>query len=128
MTCLLEGIVMESLIVAVVVEDFHCMFGHVLLKGKLGGKCLCQRIVDFKVNKAKMAEMFDKHSDALVALLGELPFQLRIKSHSSGHHLVNRDALSWLGGNEYFVISLGFLALPGKLGHCPKKAASALGC
>jgi hypothetical protein len=25
------------------------------------------------------------------------------------------------------VISLGFLASPGKLGHCPKKAASALG-
>jgi hypothetical protein len=52
---------------------------------------------------------------------------LRIKSHFSGHHLVDRGALSWLGGNEYFVISINFLALPGKLGRGPKKAACALG-
>jgi hypothetical protein len=52
---------------------------------------------------------------------------LRIKSHFGGRHLVNRDALSWLGGNEHFMISLGFLTLPGKLGHRPQKAACALG-
>jgi hypothetical protein len=55
----------ESLVVAAVVEDFHSMFGRVLLKGKLGGKCLCQQIVDLKVNEAEMAEMVDKHGDAL---------------------------------------------------------------
>jgi hypothetical protein len=37
------------------------------------------------------------------------------------------DSLSRFGGNEDFVGSLGFLALPGKLGHCTKKAAGALG-
>jgi hypothetical protein len=41
MTCLLEGIVAESPIVVVVMEGFHSVFGRVLLKGKLGGKCLC---------------------------------------------------------------------------------------
>ncbi len=41
--------------------------------------------------------------------------------------MVDRDTLSRFGHNENFVISLGFLALPGKLGHCPKKAACALG-
>jgi hypothetical protein len=50
-----------------------------------------------------------------------------IKSHFSGRHLINRDALSWLGGDENFVISLDFLALLGKLVHHPKKAACALG-
>ncbi len=122
-TCLSKGIVVESPVVAVVVEDFHSMFGFVLLEGKLGGKCLCQQIVKLK----GMAVVVDNHSGALVALLGEFPFQLRIKSHFGGCHLVDRDALSWLGGNEHFLISLGFLALPGKLGHHPKKAACALG-
>ncbi len=41
--------------------------------------------------------------------------------------MVHSDALSRLGGDEDFVGSLGFLALPGKLGHCTKVAASALG-
>jgi hypothetical protein len=107
-------------VVAVVVEDFHSMFDCVLLKGKLGGKCLCQQIIKLKVNKVKTAEMVDKHSDALVALLGELPFQLHVKPYFGGRHLVNRDALSWLGDNEYFIIRLGFLASPEKLGHGPR--------
>ncbi len=47
MTCLSEGIVVESPVVAVVVEDFHSLFGRVLLKGKLGSKYICQQIVKF---------------------------------------------------------------------------------
>jgi hypothetical protein len=39
--CLLEGVVEELPVVAVVVENFHSMFGQVLLKGKLGGECFC---------------------------------------------------------------------------------------
>jgi hypothetical protein len=74
MTCLLEGVLVELPLVAVIVEDFHSVFSRVLLKGKLGNKCLCQQIVDLKVNKAETAEMVDKHGDALAALLGEFPF------------------------------------------------------
>ncbi len=81
MTCLSEGNVMGLPLVAVVVEDYHSVFSRVLLKGKLGKKCLCQQIVDLKVNKAETAEMVDKHGDALVALLGEFSFQLCVKSH-----------------------------------------------
>jgi hypothetical protein len=40
--CLLEGVVVELPVVAVVVEDLHSVFGCVLLEGKLGGECLCQ--------------------------------------------------------------------------------------
>ncbi len=74
MTCLLEGIVMELLVVTVVVEDFHSVFGRVLLKGKLGGKCLCQRIIKLRVNKAEMAVVVNEHGGTLVALLSEFPF------------------------------------------------------
>ncbi len=41
MTCLLEGIVVESPIVAVVVKDVHSVFGRVLHKSKLGAERLC---------------------------------------------------------------------------------------
>ncbi len=41
--------------------------------------------------------------------------------------MVDRDALSWFGCNKDLVGSLGFLALPGKLGHRTKKTAGALG-
>jgi hypothetical protein len=73
-TCLLVSIVVELPHVAVVVEDFHFMFGHVLLEGKLGGKCLCQQIVELKVNKVEMAVVIDKHGGTLIALLGEFSF------------------------------------------------------
>ncbi len=33
-----------------------------------------KKIADLKVNKVETAEMVDKHSGALVALLGEFPF------------------------------------------------------
>jgi hypothetical protein len=41
--------------------------------------------------------------------------------------LVNGDALSRFGGNKDLVGSLGFLALPGKLGHHTKEAVGTLG-
>ncbi len=41
--------------------------------------------------------------------------------------LMLRDALPRLGCNKDLVVGLGFLALPGKLGHWAKQAASTLG-
>jgi hypothetical protein len=41
--------------------------------------------------------------------------------------LIHQDALSRFGCNKDLVVGLGFLALPGKLGHHSKKAASTLG-
>ncbi len=37
------------------------MFGCILLKGKLGSECLCQQIVELKVNKAETAVVVDGH-------------------------------------------------------------------
>ncbi len=74
-----------------------------------------------------MAIVVDKDGGTLVALLGKFAFQLSIETHFGGHHLVDGDTLSMFGRDENFVISLGFLALPGKLGHHAKKAACALG-
>jgi hypothetical protein len=36
---LLEGIVMEASVVAMIIKDLDSMFCSVLLEGKLGGKC-----------------------------------------------------------------------------------------
>ena len=71
--------------------------------------------------------MVGKDGGNLVMLLGKSPFQLQIKVYFSRYHLVNGDALSRFGGNKDLVGSLGFLALPGKLGHHTKKAAVTLG-
>ncbi len=74
-----------------------------------------------------MDVVVDEDGGTLVALLGKFAFQLHIETHFSGPHLVDRDTLSRFGCDENFVISLGFLALPGKLGHCAEKSACALG-
>ncbi len=37
--CLSDGVVVKAPVVAVVVRDFDSVFGHILFKSKLGGKC-----------------------------------------------------------------------------------------
>jgi hypothetical protein len=84
MVCLLKGIVVKLPIVAVGVEDFHSMYSRILLKGKLGGKCLCQQtVVELKVYKVEMAVVVDKDGGALVALLVKFAFQLCVETHFS---------------------------------------------
>ncbi len=102
------------------------MFCHVLLEGKLGGKCFVRSIVELELDKLEAAEVVNKDGGAFVALLGEFAFQLCIKSHFHQHHLVNRDALSRFGCDEDLVVGLGFLSLPRKLCHRAKQAASTL--
>jgi hypothetical protein len=41
--------------------------------------------------------------------------------------LIHQDALSRFGCDKYLGVGLGFLALPGKLGHCAKQASCTLG-
>ncbi len=57
------------------------MFCHILLKGKLGGKCFVGSIIKLEVGKLEAAEVVDKDGGTFVALLGEFAFQLCIKSH-----------------------------------------------
>jgi hypothetical protein len=96
MACLLEGIVMKSPVIAVVVEDLHSIFSHILLKGKLSSECFCRRIVKLEVDKVEAAVVVDKDGGALVVLLGKVAFQLHVETHFSGRHLVNGDTLSSL--------------------------------
>ncbi len=69
------------------------------------------------------------HEDrgASVSLFGEFSFHLCIKSDLSRCHLVNGDALPWLGCNKDLVRSLGFSAVPWDSGHRAKETSSALG-
>ncbi len=79
--CLLESVVLEASVVAVIMQDLDSVFCSILFEGKLGGKCFVRLIVELKVDKLKAAEVVDEDSGALVALLGKFAFQLCIKSH-----------------------------------------------
>ncbi len=124
---LLEGVVMESSIVTVVVQDFDSVFYRILLKGKLCGKCFIGLVVELEMDKLEAAEVVDKDSGTFVALLAHFAFQLCVKYHFPQCHLVNQDALYRFGCHKDLVVGLGFLALLRKLGHCPKEAACSLG-
>jgi hypothetical protein len=117
---------MEASVVAVVMKDLDSVFCQVLLKGKLGGKCFVGLVDEVEVNKSKAAIVVKKDGGALIAFLGECAFQLCIKFHFCQRHLIHQDTLSRFGCNKDLVVGLGFLALPGKLSHCSKKAACTL--
>ncbi len=96
------------------------MFCHVLFKGKLGGECFVGLVIELEVDKLDVAEVVGKDGGAFVAFLGELAFQLCVKSHFCQRHLVNQDALSRFGRDKDLVFGLGFLALLRKLCHRAK--------
>jgi hypothetical protein len=79
--CLLEGVVMEVLVIAVIMEDLGSMFCSILFKGKLGGECFLGLVVELEVDKLKAAIVVDKDGGTLIALLGKFAFQLCIKSY-----------------------------------------------
>ncbi len=81
MACLSEGVVVETSIIAVVMEDLDSMLCSILLKGKLGGESFVGLIVKLEVDKSKAAEVVDKDDGALVALLGKFALQLCIKTY-----------------------------------------------
>ncbi len=103
------------------------MFCSILFEGKFCGKSFVRLVIKLEVAKTEATIVANKDGGAFVALLGEFAFQLCKKSHFSWGHLVDQDALSRFGCNKDLVVGLGFLALPGKLGHCAKQAASTLG-
>jgi hypothetical protein len=72
---------MEAFIVAVIMEDLDSMFCSVLFKGKLSSKCFLGLVVELEVDKAKAAEVIDKDSGALIALLGKFAFDLCTKTY-----------------------------------------------
>ncbi len=127
MACLSDGIVMETSVVLVVMEDLDSMLCSILLEGKLGGNSFIGLVVELEVDKSKATEVVNEDSGTLVALIGKFALQLCINTYLCQHHLIHRDALSRFGPNKYLVVGLGFLASPGKLGHCPKQASFTIG-
>ncbi len=74
---LLEGVVEEATIVAVVVLDLHTVISGEGLEGAFGCYGLFGLIVDLEVDKAQAAVVVDKDRGAPVVLLGKFPFHLR---------------------------------------------------
>ncbi len=82
MACLLEGIVMEASIVAVIMENLVSIFCSVLLEGELGGECFAGLVVKLEVDKTDAAEVVEENDGAaLIALLGKFAFELCIKTY-----------------------------------------------
>jgi hypothetical protein len=79
--CLSEGVVMETSVVAVVMEDLDSMLCSILLEGKLGGKSFVGLVVELEVDESKAAEVVDKDGGSLVVLLGKFALQLCIKTY-----------------------------------------------
>jgi hypothetical protein len=79
--CLLEGVVMEASVVAVIMQDLDSVFCSVLLKDELGGKWFVGLAVELEVDKSDAAEVVGKDGGALVVLLGKFALQLCIKTY-----------------------------------------------
>jgi len=83
MAGLLEGVVVEVPVVAVVVEDLHAVLGGECLEGAFGSESFGGCIVDFEVDEAQTAEVVNKNGGAPVAPPGEFAFHLRQESDFS---------------------------------------------
>ncbi len=77
--CLLEGIVGEAPIIAVVVLDPNAMLSSEGLEGAFGGDGFDRRIIDLEVDIPESTVVVDKDGSATIALLGEFAFELRDK-------------------------------------------------
>jgi len=73
---LLEGVVVEAPVVAVVVGDLHIVLGGECLEGAFGSESFRGCIVHLK-DKAQTAEVVGEDGGAPVAPIGEFAFQLR---------------------------------------------------
>ncbi len=73
---LLEGVVLEVPIVAVVAEYPHAVLGGECLKGVFGSKSFRRFIIKLKVDKAQAAEVVNEDGGAPVAPLGKFAFHL----------------------------------------------------
>ncbi len=74
--CLLEGIVGEGPIVAVVVLDPNAMLGSEGLEGAFGGDGFNQRVIDLGMNVSHATEVVDEDGSAAIALLAKFAFKL----------------------------------------------------
>ncbi len=76
MACLLEGIVGEAPIVAVVVLNSNSMLGSEGLEGAFGGDGFDRRVIDLGVDVLQATVVVDEDGSAAIALLGKFAFEL----------------------------------------------------
>jgi len=79
--CLLEGIVIKSSIVAVIMLDANAVLGGKGLKCFLGSYGLDSRVIDLEMDESQTRVVVHKDGSAPVALLGKCPLQLGKESH-----------------------------------------------
>ena len=80
---LLEGVVVEVPVVAVVVEDLHAVLGGECLEGAFGCESFRGCIIDLEVDEVQVAEVVNEDGGAPIAPLGEFAFHLCEESHFS---------------------------------------------
>ncbi len=78
---LLEGVVRESSVVAVIMQIFYAMFGSKLFERALGPEGLLGGKVEHEMDESEAREVVHKDGGASVSLLGKFPFQLRKETH-----------------------------------------------
>ncbi len=122
-----EHTVRESTVVAVVM-----LHSHPMLSGKSFKCTLCVdglgrgKVARHKVIKLEMRIVVDKDCCVPVACLGKRALCLGVKSRLSWLHVVDGDALPWLGySKDGVTIIASCFGVPRNFGHSPKKAASA---
>ncbi len=71
-------------------------------------------------------KMVDEDGGATVAVIGKFSCHLCAKSNLRRDHLVDRNALPWLGSNEDLVRGFCFLATPRNSSHRAEEASGAL--
>ena len=77
--CLLEGVVGEAPIVAVIVLDPNAMLGSEDLEGAFCGNGFDQRVINLRVDVSQAAEVVNEYGSAAITLFGEFAFELHNK-------------------------------------------------
>ena len=72
--CLLEGVVCEAPIVAMIVLDPNAVLGSKGLEGAFCGNDFDQRVINLRVDVSQATEVVDEDGSAAIALLGEFAF------------------------------------------------------
>ena len=78
--CLSEGVVLESAIVAMIVQNFNTVVSGELLEGTLGLDGFVGRKILHQMDKLQAGVMVNEDGGALVAVIGEFSCHLCIKT------------------------------------------------
>ena len=129
LACFAKHAVCQATIVAVVVLDAHSVLSGKSFKGALCINGLgIGKVAHHEVDQLAMGEVVNKNGGVVIARFGECAFCLAIKTWLCQLHVIDRDALPWLGGGKDGMALLSVLfGAPRNFGHGPKKAASASG-